>query len=730
MNAEIQKWYKALEEADKRAEAGDEQARKDAFEIADTIRRLEEQQTPVVPADLADPMMYGVAGAIPATVKAGANLFRAEVPPAGRAPGAVSAPAVASAATSPLGGIDVDRQIEGTQGPGGTGRSRMGFNTITQQRAELGQQAKENLRWLQQKGLIDSPKIPQAAASTRSGILLTQGGLEQIENAPPPPKPTIGQRLTQSIKEVPATASQAARNVPGAVVRGAANLPLRATAGGFAGGALAADAYNYRELAREAEELGDTKAAAYYNSMAAASGLGSGAGFLGSFAPSYKPKTRALAIPAAGLALYNYLQSQKGYPAPGQDVGQAPPESKIKSVMQGYARGHAVKGYANRGKVVAEIAVGKTPPGLEFLKKAIKDAPLWERFGYDPKKIAQQYPDVLPPTLEIDKKTGKQYLAKQLSPEALAVQKARQAAQKEIDTGSPLYQPYFDITKRSYVNPADYPLSEKTLDLTMPKKADTLARHRALAQSPEATARLEGAYEAAAGSPTAHGFYMMKQLQDEYISELGPEAGRLAFKRDFADPMAATTGKQTPTANLMMTAMHNYFANKGMPMPSKGYDLPYPVGGKQLQSNIDMSQKLFNTGSLSAADSPKRFNFSSNFLGHSDRPTIDEQMMGLFQPGGKKAPEWYGVNEEAVNILAKNRGVDPVNYQEVAWAGAKGYPGQPMIEDLNQMIYRTHRITGEPQREVVRRFIRREGPMYGITGLGALQAADGVNNPE
>jgi hypothetical protein len=264
----------------------------------------------------------------------------------------------------------------------------------------------------------------------------------------------------------------------------------------------------------------------------------------------------------------------------------------------------------------------------------------------------------------------------------------------------------------------------------MPKKAETLAKHRGLAQSPGATSRLESAYEAAAGSPKAHGFYQMKQLEDEFIKELGPEAGRQAFRDRFALPMAATTGGQTPNANLMMTAMHNYFANKGMPIPSRGFDIPYPVGGNKLQSNIDKSQELFRTGALSAADSPKRYNFASNFMGHADRPTIDEQMMGLFNPGGKGAPDWYGVNEEAVNILAKKRGVDPVNYQEVAWAGAKGYEGQPMMEEINQMIQRTSRMTGQSPEEVLKGFIRGNKPMYGMTGLGALEATGGVNNPE
>lgn len=374
------------------------------------------------------------------------------------------------------------------------------------------------------------------------------------------------------------------------------------------------------------------------------------------------------------------------------------------------------KGYAKGGKLDPKA-----------VKKDVTS--LWEKFGYDPKKIASQYPEVLPPVEKIDPKSGKAYMAKQLSPEAMAIQKARQAAQKEIELG--MYSPFFDITKRSYVNPANYSMPEKTLELTMPKKAETLAKHRGLAQSPEATARLEAAYGAAEGSPKAHGFYQMKQLEDAFIKELGPEAGMEAFKNRFALPMAATTGGQTPNANLMMTAMHNYFANKGQPIPSRGFDIPYPVGGNKLQSNIDKSQELFQTGTLSAAESPKRYNFASNFMGYSDRPTIDEQMMGLFNPAGKGAPDWYGVNEEAVNMLAKKRGVDPVNYQEVAWAGAKGYEGQPMIEEINQMIHRTSRITGQSPEEVLRGFVRGNKPMYGITGLGAIgaQESGGVNNP-
>lgn len=118
-------------------------------------------------------------------------------------------------------------------------------------------------------------------------------------------------------------------------------------------------------------------------------------------------------------------------------------------------------------------------------------------------------------------------------------------------------------------------------------------------------------------------------------------------------------------------------------------------------------------------------------MGYRDRPTIDEQMMGLFVPG-KGAPEKgaYGVYESALNKLAKEAGVEPVNFQDVAWAGAKQYQGKPMIEEINQMIHRTSRITGQSPEEVLRGYIRADKPMYGVAGLSVLQGAEGINNPE
>ena len=93
----------------------------------------------------------------------------------------------------------------------------------------------------------------------------------------------------------------------------------------------------------------------------------------------------------------------------------------------------------------------------------------------------------------------------------------------------------------------------------------------------------------------------------------------------------------------------------------------------------------------------------------------------------------YGHFERVLQQLAAERGVDPRYFQEVAWAGAKdmntpgGYVAKPMISHVNDAIERTHRITGMPRTEIVRRgLVRGEIPLYakggpgGITGFGSI----------
>lgn len=355
--------------------------------------------------------------------------------------------------------------------------------------------------------------------------------------------------------------------------------------------------------------------------------------------------------------------------------------------------------------------------------------------GYDVKKAAKgDYP---------------YYAAKNLSDEAKEVAVRKQGAQKQIDTGSPDYQPLFDVTQRQNIAPGTYPeTGGNTLDEAIPKTFTTYDKWVDKYDTPEVRSRLNAAFDAGSEHPLAKNWYAMKQLHDRFVAELGPEAGNAAFKERFADAMAATTGGADPTDNLLTAAYTNFTRNSGGSFPRNrdasvaSYDLPFPIGGRYVGGNIEMADKTLGHGKtgLTAESEPKRYNFSGNFLGRTGNATIDEQMMSLFDPSGKlKAPEGdsYGVLEEILRQEAEKRGVDPMNFQDVAWLGAKRgkeiakggvakSQGMPMMEHINQMIHRTSQVTGVPQEEVLRGFIRGNMPMYSMGGaaIGAGTLAD------
>src|SRR5262249_33446011 len=158
-------------------------------------------------------------------------------------------------------------------------------------------------------------------------------------------------------------------------------------------------------------------------------------------------------------------------------------------------------------------------------------------------------------------KKGTPYLEKALSPEALTVQKARIAAQRDIDAGN--YTPYFDPAQRFDVDPANYPAVTPTIEQVM-KKPETRAKYETVTMSPESKARLDEAFQRGMKQEAGAGnWYQMGQLENEFIKEYGPEEGRRLFKERFADAMAATTGGADPTSNLMMAQYGNYLKATG-----------------------------------------------------------------------------------------------------------------------------------------------------------------------
>ena len=222
----------------------------------------------------------------------------------------------------------------------------------------------------------------------------------------------------------------------------------------------------------------------------------------------------------------------------------------------------------------------------------------------------------------------------------------------------------------------------------------------------------------------------LRKSEDQYVKHLGPEEGRKRFANEFAHTMAATTGGADPTSNLLL-AHYVQWASRHGGIPEASHQLPFPIGGRYVSGNIKQFQKMPEEGGFTEAN-PKRHDFAHAFLGHTNKATMDEQMSGGLVPGMQAPPQdSYGVAAQVVHDLAKKNGVAPRDFQDITWAGLKKmkvgdkfkYKG-PMIQDVNDAIERTHRLTGMPRNEIVRRgVVKKEIPLYsGPAPLGALDA--------
>jgi hypothetical protein len=237
----------------------------------------------------------------------------------------------------------------------------------------------------------------------------------------------------------------------------------------------------------------------------------------------------------------------------------------------------------------------------------------------------------------------------------------------------------------------------------------------------------------------------MGQLQQKFIEEYGPEQGRKLFKERFADPMAATTAGADPKANLMMVGLANFLKTMDKRFPTAAYDVPYPAGSRYVMANLKQFQKMIMEGRGVTPANPKRYDYSNGFLGHTagprravlgdnggprmegvdydSGPPVDEQRFRLMDPDRSAPPRGtYGTYKSALVDRADAHGVDPTYYGDMVYAGAgKSHRIKPMIVYFNEMIERTHRMTGMARDQVLRGFIRGEIPIFGIGGILAAK---------
>ena len=333
MNEQLQRAYDALQQAHEAGQA------EHAQQIADYIRELEAQamvqeEKKAAPADdsgLHNPMTYGLAGAgagrllgpaVGAGIDTAARSMMGRKPPApGAAPAAPAAP-----------------RMEPSMAPPQPAR-------IPEPPPAVGQGAMKNVAHNVEEVLANRPamsliKQPEPGFEARPGRLIaTPIGADLSTEAPPPPT-----RSAAQLSAPPAATPPAAPPKPSMLSRMSRRLAEPKKTPLYLGGAMAAgqgrDAY---EQAREGN-IG----------QAAMSGAGAvgGLGMLSRIKP----------IRAAGTLMGLGVPLTRMYKSLTEDEEKEKVERRAAGGLAGYAK----------GKMVKEIAAGKTPQALEDVLKFFK----------------------------------------------------------------------------------------------------------------------------------------------------------------------------------------------------------------------------------------------------------------------------------------------------------------------------------------------------------------------
>jgi hypothetical protein len=360
MNEQLQRAYDALQQADAAGNA------EDAQQLADFIRELEAQmmvqeekkEKPGTDSMLENPVTYGMAGAVAGRVlgpavgagidTAARSMMNRKPPAPGAAPAAPAAP-----------------RMEPSMAPPQPAR-------IPEPPPAVGQGAMKNVAHNVEEVLANRPamsltKQPEPGFEARPGRLIaTPIGADLSTEAPPPPT-----RSAAQLSAPPAATPPAAPPKPSMLSRMSRRLAEPKKTPLYLGGAMAAgqgrDAY---EQAREGN-IG----------QAAMSGAGAvgGLGMLSRIKP----------IRAAGTLMGLGVPLTRMYKSLTEDEENV--ERRAAGGLAGYAK----------GKMVKEIAAGKTPTALKNILES-KQAPMLRPTGegsllpkVDSPYIAE-YSDVLP----------------------------------------------------------------------------------------------------------------------------------------------------------------------------------------------------------------------------------------------------------------------------------------------------------------------------------------------
>jgi hypothetical protein len=406
-------------------------------------------------------------------------------------------------------------------------------------------------------------------------------------------------------------------------------------------------------------------------------------------------------------------------PAPNGPSGIASPE--VQATQELPAKLPNAAGPASEATAATSDGSGIIPAAQT--ETAAFDGPMTQ--------LRERYALTSPPVCKFDKETGEWYLAKDPSQEELQLEALLDTFQRDIDAGK--ITPHFDPAKRRYADGTYYPRTMDTGDIKA-VRASTQQKHEDIAHSTEATQRLDDTFERGEQQKeNARDFSAVGELEDKFIQELGPDKGREEFRK-WAETVATTSPGADPRANLRGAQFARYMRTKGLPLPIRGADIPYPAGSRFGAPNLKQFQKILMEGSGITSANPKLYDYASELLGHTDRgPPIDEQRFRLMDPERSAPPPGsYGHYKGAVVDRAAAHGVSPTHFGDMLYAGAReNHWTKPLITYINEMIERTHRVTGMARDEIVRRgLVRGEIPLFGLGGIlaGKKLSADDDDN--
>lgn len=402
----------------------------------------------------------------------------------------------------------------------------------------------------------------------------------------------------------------------------------------------------------------------------------------------------------------------------------------VAAPVEGTALGAGLVSRGGKAKALGEVAA-ETVKAPAVLPASEMPAPLpW---------AAERYPKAGAYTVE--QKTrgteGGTYRSKAPTPEELAVTQRRDLANEEIAAGRS--DPYFDLSKREYVDPNAYPYP--TYEPTLGQQfSDTTGGAKALARAQEdvsgAVPKLISAYKRGEPFEGAFGFYKMKQYEQAYVDQFGEQLGREKFLKNFVEPMASTTSGNSPENNFIISQYANWMRDRGLKFPGEGqmYTVPRPASAAAMGTNNyrEYLQQAMQGGGLERGgidwmDNPKKYNFAYDFLG-TGGPVMDKQMLSEVSRAQLEKPRTggYGVWEQPAHEAAAKLNIDPRQLQEVGWAGIKkgkadipeNYTPVPMMHHINTSLWRGHRVTGLPQEDVLRGMLRGDMPVYSYAPAG------------